>query len=93
MVWKYTVKGWGAVIDTPRDVLDFASKRDRLVALLLDSDWYRDQGSDDDERMDSELGQAIQDLRDSPTTKDADEALWSIYNLADDDRAWLDPNE
>lgn len=95
-MWKYTVKGWGEIIDgdeeSPDVVYDFASRRDRLVALLLESDWYRDQGSDDDERTDSELGQAIQDLRDSPTITDTDQAIWSIYNLADDQRAWLEPD-
>lgn len=92
-MWKYTVKGWGAVIGADDDVLDFAAKRDRLVALLLESDWYRDQGDDDDEREYSELGQMIQDLRDSPTDSDADQVLWEIYNLADDARAWLDPDQ
>ena len=99
MAWKYSIKGWGAIIDgdepesaDPDVVYDYAGRRDRLVALLLDSDWYHDQGSDDDERLDSELGQAIQDLRDSPTITDTDQAIWSIYNLADDQRAWLEPD-
>ncbi len=96
MVWKYTVKGWGKIIDgdePDKDVVyDFASRRDRLVALLLGSDWYRDQGSDDDEREHSDLGLAIQDLRDSPTITDLDQAIWSIYNLADDQSAWLEPD-
>jgi len=96
MAWKYSIKGWGAILEDDENdpdgvvVYDFLARRDRLVARLLDSDWYRDQGSDDDERMASKLGQAIQDLRDSPTMTDTDVALDGIYDLADEQRAWLD---
>ena len=83
--WKYTVKGWGKIIQS--DDEDDMAKRDQLVALLKESQWFKEQ----EDGEDSELAYAIMDLEDSPTVEDVDMALWEIYNLADAQRAWLDP--
>lgn len=81
MKWRIEIRGWGKVIQD--DSLEWDAKRDKLVGILKASAWYKDE--------DDDLGMAIMDLEDSPTIEDADEAIWSIYNLADDDRVWLDP--
>lgn len=79
--WRIEIHGWGKVIGD--DDLDWDVKRDKLVGLLKASSWYKDE--------DDDLGMAVMDLEDSPTIEDADEAIWQIYNLADDNRVWLDP--
>ena len=79
--WRIEIHGWGKVIGD--DDLEWDVKRDKLVGLLKASSWYKDE--------DDDLGMAVMDLEDSPTIEDADEAIWQIYNLADDDRVWLDP--
>lgn len=81
MRWRIEIRGWGKVIGD--DDLDWDAKRDKLVGILKASSWYKDE--------DDELGMAVMDLEDSPTIEDADEAIWQIYNLADDNRVWLDP--
>ena len=85
-VWKYTVQGWGKIIQDESEH-DILVKRDGLVKLLRGSDWYNDQ--DDPEKSDLEY--AIKDLEDAVENDDIDNALWEIYNLADNDKAWLDP--
>ena len=79
--WRIEIHGWGKVIGD--DDLEWDVKRDKLVGLLKASSWYKDE--------DDDLGMAVMDLEDSPTIEDADEAIWQIYNLADDDPVWLDP--
>jgi hypothetical protein len=86
--WKYAIKGWGDTIEAPGNN---SQKYHRLVDLIQQSDWYRDQGSDDAEREYSDLGQALQDLRDAPDRDTAQEAITEIYDLADDQLAWLYP--
>lgn len=86
MRWKLEVKGWGKVIED--EALPYEAKRDALAKLLRESAWFKmiDQAGVDDR-----LENAILDLEASPTESDADQAIWSIYNLADDDGVWLDP--
>jgi hypothetical protein len=84
--WLYEIKGWGKVIESEAP---FEAKRSALVALLRGSEWFKviDQAGIDDE-----LEFAILDLEESPSEEDADQAIWSIYNLADSDRVWLSPS-
>ena len=83
--WKETIHGWGKVIED--DSLEYAEKQSRLVALLRNSPWFKDQA----EGEDSGLAMAVMDLEDSPDEEAADQALWEIYNLADSDLIWLEP--
>ena len=84
--WAGTVEGWGAIIQD--DSLEWEEKRDKLSSLLRESEWFKDAGGED-----SDLDMAIMDLEDSPTIEDADNAIWSIYNLANSEMIWLDPTE
>lgn len=81
--WKYTVNGFADIIQS--EELDDLTKRDKLVTLLRESAWYKEQDAGED----SELYYAVMDLEDSPTVEDIDQALEEIYNLADEERAWL----
>lgn len=91
MARKYTIKGWGEVFDDETDAFDHASKFGRLADLLLKSDWYQSQGSDAAERAESALGRAIQDLRNVSTVTDGNKALRTIYDLAGEQGAWMEP--
>lgn len=84
--WKYQVKGWGSLVQN--ESLTFQAKKARLVKLLRDSEWYKNQ----EEGEDSDLADAVLDLELAGNPEDADaDALWRIYNLADDQGVWLDP--
>ena len=84
---KFKIKGWGKVIDS--EDLDFPAQRDQLVALLRGSAWFK---ADKDEDAQEELEWAIDDLECSKSAEDADnDALYRIYNLADEQRVWLSP--
>lgn len=80
--WRHTLHGWGTILLSDDD---FSVKRAKLVALLRESQWFKDQDDGDD----SELGSAIFDLENAPTAEDGEQAMFSIYNLADADRVWL----
>ena len=83
--WKSEIKGWGSIIESDDE---FPVQRDKLVALLRDSDWFKSQDED------SDLAWAVDDLEYSQSAQEADEdALYRIYKLADDDRVWLSPFE
>ena len=86
--WKYAIRGWGDTITSPGND---SQKYHRLVDLIRQSDWYQDQGSDDAEREKSDLGQALQSLGDAPDKDTAQAAINAIYDLADDQLAWLYP--
>ena len=80
--WRYTVKDWGKIVkDEDTDVL---VKRDQLVQLLRQSKWFKDQ-----QEM-SALGKAVADLSDGQAEADCGDALDRIYDLADEQRVWLD---
>ena len=82
--WLIKIEGWGPIIQN--DDLTWEEKRDKLAILLRSSQWFKVTGED------SDLDMAIMDLEDSPSDDDAEQALWTIYNLADEDRVWLDPS-
>lgn len=91
--WRYQVKGWGAVLqegdaatDTREDIL---ARRDKLVTLLRESDWYAEQPDGED----SALAQRVRELEAADDDCEADNLLMAIYDLADIERAWLDPFE
>ena len=85
--WKQEVTGWGKVICN--DNLSPVAKRDNLIALLRDSDWYGASGGEG-----GELEDKIQDLLSSEETENELEyGLERIYDLADNDGVWLDPAE
>lgn len=62
----------------------FERSRDAAVEVLRNSDWVRKDHEEYDD-----LWCAIDDLKDSPDADVADEALWTIYNMADDERVWI----
>jgi len=51
--WLYEIKGWGKVIESEDK---FAVRRDKLVALLRESDWFK---AEKDEDTQEELEWAI----------------------------------
>lgn len=83
MKWRLEVKGWGKLIED--ESMPYEAKRDALAKLLRESAWLKSKEED------SDLEMAILDLEDSPSEEDADQAIWSIYNMADDEGVWLDP--
>ena len=89
--WKYEIKGWGAVFnegnlaeDTREDTL---ARRDKLVMLLRESDWYAEQP----EGEDSALAQRVRELAAADDEFEMQNLIIAIYDLADIERAWLDP--
>lgn len=89
--WKYHIEGWGTVFhegniaeDTPEDTL---ALRDKLVRLLRESDWYTEQPDGED----SALAQAVRELAATDDAFDVGNLIIAIYDLADAERAWLDP--
>jgi len=82
--WKYVVEGWGTVF---RADADMTAKHKMLAELLRASEWYASQ--EDGER--SDLAQRLRELEHCADDHGADDVLWEIYNLADAQRAWLDP--
>lgn len=89
--WKYEIKGWGAVFnegnlaeDTREDTL---ARRDKLVTLLHESDWYAEQP----EGEDSALAQRVRELAAADDEFEMQNLIIAIYDLADIERAWLDP--
>jgi hypothetical protein len=84
--WLYEVKGWGKVIESDDP---FEVQRDKLVVLLRDSEWFK---APKDEYEQDELESAIDDLEYAQSAGEADDdALYRIYNQADEQRVWLDP--
>lgn len=85
--WKWEVTGWGKVICNDR--LSLVAKRDKLIELLRESDWYVASGGED-----GELEDRIQDwLSSEETERELEYGLERIYDLADDDGVWLDPSQ
>lgn len=83
--WKREVTGWGKVICNDR--LSLVAKRDKLIELLRESDWYVASGGED-----GELEDGIQDwLSSEETERELEYGLERIYDLADDEGVWLDP--
>ncbi len=91
--WRYHIKGWGAVFhegniaeDTREDTL---ARRDKLVKLLRESDWYTEQPDGED----SALAQRVRELEATDDDFEAGNLIIAIYDLADAERAWLDPDK
>ena len=89
--WKYEIKGWGAVFhegnlaeDTREDTL---ARRDKLVTLLRESDWYAEQPDGEE----SALAQRVRELAAAEDEVQVASLINAIYDLADVERAWLDP--
>lgn len=92
MAWKYYVGGWGGALgndDITRE--NFASRRDAMAQVLLESSWYKSQGKDDHEREQSDLSKLIKELRAAEWIDQGNEVLPKIYSLANEQRAWLNP--
>lgn len=91
-MWRYVIPGWGQVIE-PRDlhgreICDNATPqeiRDRLAALIEQSDWYKHQPTT------SALRDALTVFKAADDDDSIQDALITIYNLADDEHCWLDP--
>ena len=91
--WKYHIKGWGAVFhegniaeDTREDTL---ACRDKLVTLLRESNWYAEQPNGEN----SALAQRVRELEATDDDFEVGNLIIAIYDLADVERAWLDPEE
>ncbi len=89
--WKYEIKGWGAVFhegDLAEDIReDTLARRDRLVTLLRESDWYAEQPDGEE----SALAQRVRELAAAEDEVQVASLINAIYDLADVERAWLDP--
>jgi hypothetical protein len=84
--WLYEIKGWGKVIESEAP---FEARRSVLVALLRGSEWFK---AEKDEDAQEELEWAIDDLECAGSAGEADDdALYRIYNQADEQRVWLSP--
>jgi hypothetical protein len=81
-MWKLEVKGFGSIIED--ESLGYAAKVEKLAALLRGSEWYRREGED------GELEDLIFDLEVADDDS-GDYCLGRIYDLADEQRVWLDP--
>lgn len=83
--WKYVVDGFKAVIEPYGEEHDDPIKvRDGIVKVLKASQWYKDS----DEYGD--LHDAVDELEYLESESDIDYILSRIYDIADDERAWLD---
>lgn len=89
--WKYEIKGWGAVFhegDLAENIReDTLARRDRLVTLLRESDWYAEQPDGEE----SALAQRVRELAAADDEFQVASLINAIYDLADVERAWLDP--
>ena len=90
--WRYVIPGWGKVIEPVdehgRDIddgLSWLQIRDRLVGLLENSSWYKHQPAG------SDLHEAIAEFKQADDDEDVEDLLMRIYDLADEQRCWLDP--
>ena len=84
--WLLTIDGWADAIHLyDEDEDNFEESRDAIVKVLETSRWHKESGED------SELWQAIDELRDTQNADESEPVLDSIYDLADADRVWLNP--
>ncbi|WP_059015788.1 hypothetical protein [Mycobacterium sp. M26] len=83
--WKFVVNGWGSILKGDGDGLE---RRDQIAALLRASEWYASQEQGDE----SELARKISEFEACDDEIEAEAVLWSIYDLADEERAFLDPD-
>ena len=81
--WKIEIKGFGSIIED--ESASYASKVEKLAALLRGSAWYAADGGED-----GELERLIEDLE-MCDSDSGDYSLGLIYDLADEQRVWLDP--
>lgn len=83
-VWLIEVKGVGKILGD--ESLGYAAKVEKLAALLRGSAWYAADGGED-----GELERLIEDLE-MCDEDSGDYSLGLIYDLADEQRVWLDPS-
>ena len=90
---EFALKEWGAVFnegnlaeDTREDTL---ARRDKLVTLLRESDWYMEQPDGED----SALAQRVRELEATDDDFEVNNLVIAIYDLADVEWAWLDPDQ
>jgi hypothetical protein len=88
--WDYTVDGFKDILHDEADIME---KRDRLVALLRRSRWFK-------KTEDANLADVLDELADVghpdidwgegyDPERHFNDCLTTIYDLADWDRAWL----
>ncbi len=87
--WTFTVSGFKAALDPYSDEGPWEPRRDAAVIILESSKWYESQGDTDEEREYSDLGELISEWKAADDVDWADSILNQIYDLADDERAWL----
>lgn len=81
--WVYNVPAFKVAMERYLDETDLIPTRDALVKALVDSRWYADEGEY------SELGDLIDELKNSEDEDEMNDIVQRIYDLADDQRAWL----
>lgn len=64
--------------------MGFEQRRDAIVARLLASSWLRERGDYDD------LSDLIVDLGEAADVGEFDRVWDAIYDLADEDRVWIE---
>lgn len=79
--WEYKIR-LGDV--WKNDELTFEQQRDAIVVRFRRSRWYLMSGAH------SDLHELIDELAEAEDAEDFDEAWVQIYNLADEDRAWIE---
>jgi hypothetical protein len=88
--WKYNIPDFKKKLSISEAGEDqWPNARDAAAEVLLRSKWYLDQGEDDLEREYSDLGELIKEWQAADEVEWADSVLNQIYDLADEDRAWL----
>lgn len=79
--WEYRIR-LGDV--WKNDELTFEQQRNAIVKRFKGSRWYRTTGDG------SDLHDLVEELADAEDVDDYDEAWKYIYDLADQDRAWIE---
>jgi hypothetical protein len=92
VLWRYVIPGWGKIIEPVdlfgREIEDnetLADKRDQLAELIENSRWYKEQPADGD------LITVLHEFRAADDPAWIEDVLMHIYDLADEQRVWLDP--
>jgi hypothetical protein len=81
-IWLYTIR-LGDIWKNPD--LTFKDHRDRIVERLSTSRWATETGGED-----SDLADLLRQLGEATDEQEFDDVWTEIYDLADDDRAWIE---
>lgn len=81
-IWTYQVK-----LRVPKDGT-FEERRDAIATGLRASSWFKVQALDIDD-YNNELVQLWDELKDAETVEHFDIVWDGVYDLADEDRAWI----